>query len=344
MKHSFIALPAVLLCISISAVAQEQGSFTTYYGREIHPGDTLWVGKPEYNLSVLFKDPEGGVWSPFKEVDLTPYFLQPLVVMECPKDSVIRNPYEFPITAIVSATDGQTFYVNVDKAVYENALQMYGTYDVSDRTHYLELDDYYKLLYYIYTEQTPVSDDVVLRYMTAVNPELGETCKHDKFAFRREKGAYLERLNEELAGFPELINNKVFYYKKKLYHDETWDPEIGGYRLTALDDCESGFMQGYNELDLNLLYQPCETILKMPESQAEAYEKKLKGKGTVLQRYEYAVVYIQLVPVSNTGYRDGEHVNAVMLAGELFNDPSGQANYLGKIYFDPHHYDKVLKK
>lgn len=345
-KRRLLSLISLLL-FTTNAIAQRD-AFSSYYGRTILLGDTLWVGAPEFCKGIFHSElSENNLISP---ANMQPYYYQPLVVDSLPQDMVLMD-YNYTnqtIDAICSAPDGTRFYIDIDNAVYYNEIQMGARYDDSSRKKYMELTELVKLLYYIHTEQIAIDDDTILKYILLVNPELGGTCQHDKFTFRRERDRYLSLLQAELATFPEQMKNTVYYYSKqivdKLGNEGTYNPEINGYLITDLYDCQSGFNYGYNTHDIVLLYQPCRTTLEMPEAKAEQYERKLKGNSQYLYRQEYAMVYVNLMPFDQGAYIADKFVCALFITAELFDHPSCMYNYLGTVSYDPQHYDKVLKQ
>lgn len=340
-----------LLLFATNAVAQSD-SFTTYYGRTIHLGDTLWMGAPEYTESFYLTELEGNQFNDYKNLvpaEIQSSHYQPLVVDSLPQNLALTYYGEHkPITAVCSTPDGARFFIDIDNAVYKNEIQMGTRYNDSYRKIYKELTDLVKLLYYIHTEQVAIDDDAILRYILLVNPELGKTCEHDKFTFRREKDHYLALLQADLMTFAQEMDKTVYYYPKKMEakigNDATYNPDINGYLITNLYNCESSFNTGYNTPDITLLYQPCKTTLEMPEAKAEQYERKLKGTGDFLMRQEYAMVYVNLMSFDKKASPADKFVCALFLGAELFDHPSCMYNYLGNISFDPQHYDNVLKQ
>lgn len=337
-----------LLFFATSAAGQSE-SFTTYYGRTIHVGDTLWVGAPEYCKGIFL--PELTEYDMLETAQMQPYYYQPLVVDSLPmrmefKDAISYTPHA--IQALCTAPDGTRFFVNIDDAVYNNELQMGERYDDRYRKTYKELTDLVKLLYFIHSGQAPLDDNAILRYIHLVHPELGKTCEHDKFTFRRERDHYLSLLQAELATFANEMEQTVYYYSKqvtsKLGNDGTYDPEINGYIITDLYDCQSNYDSGYNTHDIVLLYQPCKTTLQMTEENAERYERKLKGQGEHLFRQEYAMVYVHLMTFAKDAYTPEKYVCALFIGAEIFDHPSCRYNYLGNISFDPKHYENVLQE
>ncbi|MBR8765302.1 hypothetical protein IX336_000660 [Porphyromonas levii] len=345
----------ILICLLPFAtdVMGQSELFTTYYGRTIQVGDTLWVGAPKHCNSIFLPELKADKYTKNKYLvtaDMKSYYYQPLVVDSLLKDRILmdNNYSNQTINALCSASNGAQFYVNIDNAVHNYELQMGQGYNEAYRQQYSELTDLTKLLYYIHTEQISIDDKAILRYILLVNPELGKTCEHDKFTFRREKDHYLSLLKADLATFPEKLEKTTFYYPKKLNNglgnDKTYDPEINGYLITELYDCKGYYDSGYNTHDICLLHQPCKTILEMSEDKAEAYERKLKGNSPYLNRYEYAMVYVRLMPFEKGAYVTNEYVCALLLGAEIFDHPSCKCNYLGNVTFDPHHYDNVLRE
>lgn len=345
-KRIFLFLMPLLL-FAPNAAGQSD-SFTTYYGRTIHLGDTLWVGAPEYCKSIFLS--ELSEREQLLPAEMSTYFYQPLVVDSLPQNMEYKdnNYSNHVIHALCSAPNGTRFLINIDNAIYNNELQMGMPYNDSYRKTYSELTDLVKLLYYIHTEQIAIDDNSILRYMHLVNPELGKTCEHDKFTFRRERDHYLSLLQGELSTFPKRMENTVYYYPKRLEsqlgNNATFNPDINGYLITKLYDCQSSYQAGYNTSDIVLLYQPCETILEMSEAGAELYERKLKGDGEILYRQECAMVYVNLMTFDKESYVGDEFVCALFLGAELFDHPSCMYNYLGNVSYDPQHYEKVLKR
>lgn len=349
--QTLFALVALLLG-GVSAMAQEPSGvtpFTTYYGRVIEVGDTLWMGIPkqEKYISVLLN--KANESNQFLLADLTQWHKQPLVVIELPTPKEVSSEWSFigktTIQAKCKAPDGTTLLIDVDQAVYDNVLQMAEPYDITFRNTCVELTPLKRHLYYLLTEQIELNDQSLLEYMILADPDKGEKCKHDQFEFRRVKAEYADRLQRDLTLLQQQIDNSTTFYIKRsnLRFDDTYDPTIGGYQYTKLYDCNRSTTTGYSDYLTHFIHQPCETILTMTEPMAERYERKRKGDSPYLDRDETAVIYLSLMPFEKEpGYN--EYVTALLLAVEVFDDPSGEANYLGRAQFDPQHYDKVQKQ
>ena len=74
----------------------------------------------------------------------------------------------------------------------------------------------------------PIDDKVVLNYISVVNKELGQECRHDQFKFRKLKGEYQARLEKEMADFDF---TKTYFIKVNSNHNG-YDFDHKGYPLS----------------------------------------------------------------------------------------------------------------
>lgn len=352
MRKLFYLLSLTLLLGSLNAMAQEASEvtqFTSYYGRVVQVGDTLWMGKPTdeyYSYIMLNKANKDGK---FMAANLTQWHKQPLVVtelMSSPKTMRVDcYPYEANVVMKCKAPDGSNLLVDLDNAVYNNVIQIEKPYDMTFRNKCEELTPLKHHLYYIHTKQIELNDKSLLEYMIYADPEKGEVCKHDQFEFRRVKNGYYNRLQRDLSLLTKQMEEGTTFYIKKgnIYSSETYNPEIGGYQYTKLYNCDNSGTVGYSDYNIRFVHQPCETILKMIESTAEMYERKRKGDSPYLHRNETAVIYFSLMSLDSEP-SSIEHVCALLLAVEVFDDPSGEVNHIGYAEFDPNHYENVKKQ
>lgn len=366
-----------LLCLSLLcfvgkwAVAQNSGestevdqqaprSFTTYFGKEIQVGDTLWIGKPtkEYYYDAPVVLNRTNEQNRFIVPDLRERPKEPLIVTEVlPKQRQLRNSTSGTTKAVLKCitTDSVTMLLDVDQAMYDDLIQMVDKdYDMSFRSSCVELTPLHKFLYRIQYKLIALDDKSLMQYMKLVDPDKAEECEYDQFLFRRVREEYYDRLNQDLATLVDQMEKGTIFYERRpnaLPKNLTYDPEIGGYYYSKLYDCNrASESDGYSRSDdIFFQYQPCETILRMPEVEAERYERKLKGNSRYLyssDRHESIVIYMKLMPYDDNpnNFLWRRYVRAMLMLVEVFADPSGEVNFLGYATYDPDHYKNVEKE
>lgn len=353
--NRILLVTTALLLGAFELTAQGQEStidyFTTYFGRELQVGDTLWMGKPDYDQtrSILHEKKDDS--EIFQRADLKDLHYKPLVITEfIPPKEVKTGVFltdVITINAKCKAPDNTTLIVGIDQGIYDNVLQMYGPYNHRFRDSCVELTPLVRLVYYIQTEQKKVDDETLLEYILLKDPEKGEVCRYDKFEFRRVKDQFTRLLQEDLATLKKQMENGTTFYEKRRASttSQTYDPEIGGYQITKVNNCENSYFEGYNNAETYFIYQPCETILKMSESDAEHYERKLRGDNPhEAYRSETYVLYMTLSSFDKSYYEYDTYICAMLVAVEVFDDKLGEANFIGYAEYDKDHYDKVLKQ
>ena len=353
-KTILLATTALLLgAIELTAQGQEStiDHFTTYFGRELQVGDTLWMGKPDYdqNRSILLNKVDK--YNKFRCADLKDLHYKPLVITEFIPPKEVRTDALIDNVTIINAKckapDNTTLLVSIDQGIYDNVLQMYGPYNHRFRDSCVELTPLVRLVYYIQTGQKKVDDETLLDYILLKEPEKGEVCRYDKFEFRRVKDQFKRLLQGDLATLEKQMENNTAFYEKRgpFSSSETYNPEIGGYQITELYNCDNSISQGYNNAETCFVYQPCETILKMSEANAEQYERKLRGDSPYgAYRNETYVLYMTLMPFDKSYNNYNTYICAMLVAVETFDDKLGEANFIGYAEYDKDHYDKALKQ
>lgn len=336
---------------------QTPRSFTTYFGKEIQVGDTLWIGKPtkEYYYDAPVVLNRTNEQNRFIVPDLRERPKEPLIVTEVlPKQRQLHNSTHGTTKAVLKCitTDSVTMLLDVDQAMYDDLIQMVDKdYDMVFRNSCVELTPLHKLLYRIQYKLIALDDKSLIKYMKLVDPDKAEECEYDQFLFRRVREEYYDRLNQDLATLVEHIEKGTIFYERRpkaLPQNLTYDPEIGGYYYSKLSDCKTASeSDGYSGCDdIFFQYQPCETILRMPEMEAERYERKLKGDSRYLYdyyRHESTVIYMKLMPYDDNAndFYCRNYVRAMLMLVEVFADPSGEVNFLGYATYDPDHYKNV---
>lgn len=352
---TILLVTTALLLGAIELTAQGQEStidhFTTYFGRELQVGDTLWVGKPDYdqNRSILLNKVDK--YNKFRSADLKDLHYKPLVITDFIPPKEVRTDALFDnvitINAKCKAPDNTTLLVSIDQGIYDNIFQMYGPYNHRFRDSCVELTPLVRLVYYIQSGQKKLNDDTLLEYILLKGPEKGEVCRYDKFEFRRVKDQFKRLLQGDLATLKKQVENGITFYEKRKAStsSETYNPEIGGYQITKVNNCENSYFEGYNNGETYFMYQPCETILKMSEANAEQYERKLRGDSPYgAYRNETYVLYMTLMPFDKSYSNYTTYICAMLVAVEVFDDKLGEANFIGYAEYDKDHYDKVLKQ
>lgn len=352
---TILLVTTALLLGAIELTAQGQEStidhFTTYFGRELQVGDTLWMGKPDYDQTRSILLNKVDKYNKFRCADLKGLYYKPLVITEFipPKevrtDALIDNVTT--INAKCKAPDNTTLLVSIDQGIYYNVLQMYGPYNHRFRDSCVELTPLVRLVYYIQSGQKKVDDETLLEYILLKDPEKGEVCRYDKFEFRRVKDQFKRLLQGDLATLKKQIDNNTAFFEKRRASttSETYNPEIGGYQITKVKNCENSYFEGFNNGETYFIYQPCETILKMSETNAEQYERKLRGDSSYgAIRDETYVLYMTLMPFDKSYSNYTTYICAMLVAVEVFDDKLGEANLIGYAEYDKDHYDKALKQ